>query len=199
VTTRAQNPPAVVETTAEPPALTFWDCTASPSNCPDDVEQWSVRLSVPSGFRVSVLARVPPDYSPTALAYGPDRRLYVALVPRPFSEGFGGAIYTLSEAGDWQLFSDGWWLPTGLTFGPNDQTLYVSSRAGRFAGQIAAVTPDDHVTPIVADLPCCYSAGEHQPNGLVFGPDGWLYVAIGARSDHGEPAWGETEARIDPL
>lgn len=193
------NPGAVPDATALPAKLTYWDCAASAQDCPDDAEHWLGRLAAPPGFEVRRLGRAPQEWAPTALTYGPDGRLYAAMVPRPFEEGFAGAIFTLSDTGTWLPFSEGWWLPTGLAFDPEGERLYVSSRGGRFEGRVSAVEPDGRVTEIATGLPCCYSAAEHQPNGLAFGPDRWLYVAIGARSDHGEPAWGETEPDLHPL
>jgi glucose/arabinose dehydrogenase len=197
--TAAANPPAVRDAPAPTPALTFWDCTAAADRCPDDPEHWAQRVSVPPGFTVRVLGRVPEGYTPSALAYGPDEQLYVALLPRPFTEGFNGAVYRYTAAETWEPVAENFWLPTGLAFAPDEARLYVSSRAGRFEGQLSVIEPDGRVNALVTGLPCCYSAGEHQPNGLVFGPDGWLYIAIGARSDHGEPAYGESVPKLDPL
>jgi glucose/arabinose dehydrogenase len=116
---------------------------------------------------------------PTTILYSPDGRLFVAQME--------GNIYVLDQNGVPQVYASGFTLPIGLAFRPGTQDLYVTSRAPSYtAGKLSIVYPGGAVQDLITDLPCCYTSVEHQPNSIVFGPDGFLYMAIGARSDHGE-------------
>jgi glucose/arabinose dehydrogenase len=54
---------------------------------------------------------------------------------------------------------------------------------------------------VLGDLPCCYGLIDNQPNGMVFGPDGYLYLGIGALTDHAESdhPGSQPYADIQPL
>lgn len=193
------NPPAVPEATARPSARGYLECSQGPTVCRDDLEDWLARIEVPPGFAVSSAGRLPEGTAPTSITYGPDGRLYVATIPQPFEDGFLGAVYVVEAGGEASVYADGFLIPAGLAFEPRGRRLYVSSRAGRYEGKISVVDPDGTVRDLVAGLPCCFTLTEHQPNGLAFGPDGMLYLAIGARSDHGEIPWSEEPGSVHPL
>lgn len=157
--------------------------------CNDDVAAWEARIRVPEGFTIRYLTQFPatapeadwPSLRPTSITFGPDGRLYVAMRE--------GMIYAVStEDGSAELFADGFTVPTGIAFQPGTARLYVSNRildrnvGGE--GQISVVE-DGEIHSLFAGLPCCY-IGMHGPNGIAFGPDGYGYVGVGGRADHGE-------------
>jgi glucose/arabinose dehydrogenase len=160
--------------------------------CNEDFAAWEGRLRVAPGFVSSVFARV--DDFPTSLTFGPDGRLYVA--------GRMGTIYVIDESGSVAEYADGFLVPTGIAFQPGTDRLFVSNRvtdtnAGG-EGRISVVE-DGQVSHLIEGLPCCY-LGMHGPNGIVFGPDGFAYVGVGGRADHGErllePGVGEQDELI---
>ena len=51
-------------------------------------------------------------------------------------------------------------------------------------GQVSVIE-NGQIETLFAGLPCCY-VGMHGPNGIDFGSDGYGYVGIGGRADHGE-------------
>jgi glucose/arabinose dehydrogenase len=54
-------------------------------------------------------------------------------------------------------------------------------------GGLWRLLPDGSAQVVVDTLPCCFGIIGSQPNGLIFGPDGYLYLTIGALTDHLEP------------
>ncbi len=157
--------------------------------CNDDMKGWEDRLRVAPGFEISYFARI--DDSPTSITVGPDGRLYVA--------SWSGKIYTIDDEANIGVYYDGFRVPTGIAFGPEGQRLYVSNRVTDTnvdgEGQISVIE-DGEATTLIDGLPCCY-IGMHGPNGIAFGPDGFGYVGVGGRSDHGErlvePGLGEQD------
>lgn len=156
--------------------------------CNDDIAAWEARIQVPPGFAVSYVAQFPnndpnpnwPSLQPTSLTFGPDGKLYVAFTQ--------GSIYTIDADGNTALFFDGLVVPTGLAFAPDSDRLYVSSRVRDWhldgEGQVLVIE-DGQAVQLIGELPCCY-LGMHAPNGIAFGPDGYGYVGVGGRADHGE-------------
>ncbi|MCB9127521.1 MAG: PQQ-dependent sugar dehydrogenase [Ardenticatenales bacterium] len=134
------------------------------------------------GFELSVIDNSDVDaiVHPTALAWDSDGNLYVARME--------GEIIKIDSAGNRSLYADGFDLPLGLAFRPGTRDLYVSQRGGvTILRDINGDGLAESKTPFLSDLHCCY-AELHQTNGIQFGPDGWLYVAQGSNSDHGEVA-----------
>ena len=146
--------------------------------CNDDVAGWESRIRLPEGFTASYYARV--DGQPNVMTFGPDGLLYVATN--------SGDVYTIDEAGNIELYVDGFIAPAGLAFQPGTDKLYITSRVvDVFVDGEAklAVIEDGVVTDLITGLPCCYVA-MHSANGVAFGPDGYGYMAVGGRADHGE-------------
>ncbi|MAS36851.1 MAG: hypothetical protein CL610_22795 [Anaerolineaceae bacterium] len=174
-------------------------------------------LRVPPGFEVTVYAEGQNFGLPTQIAFGPDDNLYVLSL--------AGSIYRLiDEDGDqfaetvetafWdgdlnyiteenveqlEALPDQLYHAVGMVF-DDDGTLYVSD-----SGRIVELTDGDDdgafetVTPIAEGLPSLYYEG-HSNNGIDIGPDGHIYVGVGATSDHG-PLNEPMEAsmlRVDP-
>ena len=154
----------------------------SPARTPADVV-------VPEGVTATVWA----DglASPTALAFGPDGRLYVTQV--------SGQIVALADLdGDGaadpaarQEYASGLIVPLGLAFYEAD--LYVGHRGG--ITRLADTDGDgaaDQREVLVEGLP----AARHQTDGVAFGPDGRLYIGQGSTSDRGETGLVDREATI---
>lgn len=147
--------------------------------CNDDSAAWEARIRVPAGFTATYYAHIP-DQQPTAITFGPDGQLYVATQ--------GGTIFVVDAAGQATPFYEGLIAPTGITFRPGTNQLYISSRVvednANGEAQVS-VLEDGRLTPIITGLPCCY-AFMHGPHAIVFDSAGWGYVGVGAKSDHGE-------------
>jgi glucose/arabinose dehydrogenase len=122
-------------------------------------------LSLPRGFHAGIFASGL-SY-PTALAVGPDRRVYVAQQD--------GLILAVGSGGKATVAS-GFSTPLGLAW--HGHTLYVSS-----TGQIWTLTPSRGYRSfrrraIVSGLP----TGRHQNDGIAF-QSGWMYVGVGSTCD----------------
>jgi glucose/arabinose dehydrogenase len=127
----------------------------------------TVKIVVPPGFRVNTFAAGLAH--PTAMAWGPDRRLYV-------TEDTGRLVVV--GRGSWKplVVARGLRTPLGLAW--RDRTLYVSEqgRLSRFSLQGSALV-GRHV--VVRGLPF----GEHQQDNVVVGPDDRLYLGSGSTCD----------------
>jgi glucose/arabinose dehydrogenase len=132
-------------------------------------------ITLPPGFATSVFLQGTID-NPTAMAFGPDGRLYVADI--------GGTVWVGSDDdGDHKVdrvtrFADGFNLLVGLLWLRDE--LFVSS-----SGRIEALRDtdgDDRADErrIVADgLPSMILV-PHSNNALTLGPDGRIYFGVGA-------------------
>ncbi len=161
--------------------------------CNDDVEAWEQRIQVPEGFKAEYFAYIPNAEHPelaaqlTSLTFGPDGLLYVATAR--------SGIYTVDQEGQVALYVRDVLVPTGLAFQPGTDRLYVSNRVEdlNVGGEAqVSVIVDGKMETLFAGLPCCY-VGMHGPNGIAFGPDGYGYVGIGGRADHGEVLDGSNQ------
>lgn len=165
--------------------------------CSEDIGGWLERMELPPGFVVSHRGQLPNEERPTSLTFGPNGRLFAASME--------GNIYAFDSGGEAIVYAQGFHLPIGLVFQPGSSELYVAARSfppeqQPNAGKVTIVRPDRTQLDIVIGLPCCYTADMHQPNSLAFGPDGKVYLSIGAMSDHLEPATDLEAAilRFDP-
>ncbi len=192
---------ATNNTTNAEPTTTAQSATAPPppsSNVPaptdnnypanDDRIGWENRINVPAGFSVSYMGRV--EGNPTSITFGPDGLLYVAIQQ--------GSIHTMDNNGNVGFYAGGYDTPTGIAFRPGSSQLYVSDRViNQNVGgesQISIVGQGQ----LIGGLPCCY-AFLHAANGIAFGPDGFGYVGVGARADHGEILDGDRAGQQDEL
>ena len=160
--------------------------------CNDDMAGWEARIQVPEGFEVTYYAYID-GQQPNVLTFGPDGLLYVATMT--------GEIFTIAEGGAPQLYVDGFLAPAGLAFQPGTERLYVASRLidQNVDGEARlAVVEDGVITDLVTGLPCCYTA-MHSANGIAFGPDGYGYMSVGGRADHGEILSGPNAGQQDEL
>jgi glucose/arabinose dehydrogenase len=199
--TAATTPTSEIGQTATagpPPVTTLEQPPYAPSACSDkypcneDVAAWEERVRVPPGYVDRYIGRV--DGNPTSFTFGPDGRLYIALLQ--------GTIVTMDSAGQVSSYAAGLNTPTGIAFRPGSTRLYVSSRVrnDNYGGeaQISIIRGGAPIQ-IVGGLPCCY-AGMHGPNGIAFGADGFGYIGVGGRADHGEiPDGSNRQDNLQPL
>lgn len=155
--------------------------------CNDDVTAWENRIQVPPDFSASYFSYLE-GVKPTAMTFGPDGLLYVAVQE--------GTIYTVNSEGETAVYIDGFVTPTGLAFQPGTARLYVSDRLinenSGGESQISVIQ-NGQVSQVFGGIPCCYTF-LHAANGIAFGPDGFGYVSVGARADHGEILFGSPNA-----
>jgi glucose/arabinose dehydrogenase len=157
-----------------------WSCGDFP--CEDDIDGFLRRIQVAPGFTLSHVGRFPGQ--PMQISYGPDGRLYATVLENGTRSG---AVYVMNEDGTTERYSETFISPIGLTFQPGTEVLYVAARETPEQGGVLYRVLSNGVAEIVLDdLPCCFSIIDNQPNGLTFGPDGYLYMSIGALTDHAE-------------
>ena len=154
----------------------------------DDRAGWEARINVPAGFDVTYVGRV--NGNPTSITFGPDTLLYIAVQQ--------GAIYTMNANGNTGTYATGFISPTGIAFRPGTGKMYVASRVlDENVGGEAQVSIVGQ-GQLIGGLPCCYTYF-HAANGIAFGPDGYGYVGVGGRADHGEILGGERAGQQDEL
>ena len=170
-------PPAVAATAAPTVAsATTEEKTASPTAAtPEPAPLPPVRaneITLPPGFEA--LRWADGLDQPTALAFGPDGRLFVTERR--------GRVWTFRDrdrngrAEPGTLYAEGLADLAGIAVA-SDTSVYLSDH-----GRISLATDLDHdgvtdtVAPVVEGLP----TGLNQNNGIAIGPDGSLYVAVGA-------------------
>ena len=173
---------AVAATVEAPLAPTAgWSCGDFP--CEDDIAGFEQRIGVPEGFALEPVGRLPGQ--PVSITYGPDGRLYAALI---VDGAQGGAIVAYDEAsGEAETLVADVLSPGGIAFRPGTDILYFTGRTQPMSnGALWSLQPGDAPRLLRDDLPCCQSIISGQPNGIVFGADGNLYLAAGATTDHSE-------------
>jgi glucose/arabinose dehydrogenase len=141
-------------------------------------------MDVPQGFEAQYYARLP-FTEPTVITFGPDNALYIlnleGQITRMTDEDGDGFAETATSIFDDP--GDQLQHAVGMVF--HDGIIYISD-----SGRISTLSDSDgdgkldKVNPIITGLPSLQWTF-HSNNGIVFGPDGKLYVAVGATSDHG--------------
>jgi hypothetical protein len=189
-------PRRFVNAPAELSSAEGWSCGDFP--CEDDIAGFLQRIRVPEGYTVEHVGQFPGQ--PMQIVYGPDDRLYATVLENGTRDG---AVYALNDDGSADRYSGDFVSPIGLAFQPGTDVLYVSGRVTLESGGGLWRVPPGGGTPetVIAGLPCCFSVIDNQPNGMVFGPDGYLYMGIGALTDHAEPPDPQVAryAEIQPL
>lgn len=183
-TTQSGPPPPA------PPASPGGVIAPTDTNYPANGDKvgWENRINVPLGFAVTYYGRV--EGQPTSITFGPDGQLYIAVQ--------AGTIYKMDSAGGVSTYVGGFNTPTGIAFRPGTSQLYVSSRVrDENVGGEAQVSIVNQ-GQLIGGLPCCYTYF-HAANGIAFGPDGFGYVGVGARADHGEILDGPNAGQQDEL
>jgi glucose/arabinose dehydrogenase len=171
-----------------------WSCEDFP--CEDDIQGFLERIHVPTGFVVEHVGQFPG--APMQITYGPDGRLYATVLENGTRDG---AVYAMNADGTTQRYSGDLISPVGLAFQPETDVLYVTARVSPTQGGGLYRIPPGGGEPevVIADLPCCYSLIDNQPNGIIFGPDGYLYMGIGSLTDHAESATPRTQPYAEIL
>jgi glucose/arabinose dehydrogenase len=130
------------------------------------------QLQLPPGFHIALLARVP---NARAMALGKNNVLYVGSMKE-------GKVHALEldkdyRAGALHVIASGLTLPAGVAW--RDGSLYVSAvdRLLRFDGIDARLKNPPAPTVLRSDLP---KDTHHGWRFIAFGPDGQLYVPLGA-------------------
>lgn len=140
-------------------------------------------MGVPPGFVVEHYGQFPGQ--PMQIAFGRDERLYATVLENGTRNG---AIYALNSDGSTERYAGNFVSPIGLVFQPGTDVLYVSARITPESGGALYRVQPGHAPELVLDsLPCCYSLLDNQPNGMTFGPDGWLYLGVGSLTNRAEP------------
>lgn len=137
------------------------------------------KIKLPPGFSIELLARVP-NAREMALADG--KVLFVGSM--------SGQVHALElndqfHAGKLHRVADGLEMPVGVAF--REGSLYVSavSRILRYDGILQRLDSPPKPVAIRDDLP---TDKHHGWKFIAFGPDGWLYVPVGAPCNICEPA-----------
>ncbi|MBA3869233.1 MAG: PQQ-dependent sugar dehydrogenase [Anaerolineae bacterium] len=171
-----------------------WSCEDFP--CEDDVDGWMNRIRVPAGYTLEHVGKLPGQ--PMQITYGPDGKLYATVLE---NGSRNGAVYVMDADGKNQRYSGTLVSPLGLAFQPGTDVLYVTARVEIDKGGALYRIPagGGEAQPIITDLPCCFSLIDNQPNGLTFGPDGYLYMGVGSLTDHTESVTPKTKAFADVL
>jgi glucose/arabinose dehydrogenase len=149
-------------------------------------------ITVPLGFGASVFGTTP-GFLPSSLTFGPDGRLYVATVTQGPDGQFisKGQILAFEDLGGVggapQIVAEGFHQLLGIVFGP-DGTLYATDNdTVTFKGSVIALRDGnadgvyEQRRTVLMNIP----NGRHQTNGMVFGPDGMMYLANGSATDDG--------------
>ena len=150
------------------------------------------RIKLPPGFRIDLLARVP---NARAMALGKNNVLFVGSMK-------DGKVHAVEldnnyQAGKVHVVAEGLTLPIGVAF--MDGSLYVSAvdRILRFDAIESNLASPPKPVVIRGNLP---KERHHGGRFIGFGPDGWLYAAVGAPCNvcDADPDWYSTILRMKP-
>jgi hypothetical protein len=156
-------------------ALLLWCacCAALAQDLPLD------RIQLPPGFHIELLARVP---NARAMTLGDNHLLFIG-------SSHAGKVYALEldksyRAGKLHVVASGLKMPIGVAYSHGD--LYVSAvdRILRVDKVAAHLDASPKPQTIRDDLP---SETHHGGRYIAFGPDGWLYIGMGAPCNVCEP------------
>jgi glucose/arabinose dehydrogenase len=136
------------------------------------------KIKLPPGFSIELLARVP---NAREMALAEDKVLFVGSMK--------GQVHALEldeqfHAGKLHVVAEGLEMPVGVAY--RDGSLYVSavSRILRYDGIYKRLDSPPQPLIVRDDLP---KDRHHGWKFIAFGPDGWLYVPVGAPCNICEP------------
>ncbi len=145
-------------------------------------------FNLPPGFRIEVVAEEPMVEHPVAMAFAPDGRLWVAEMRSymPNVDGLGerkpnGRISVLEDVdGDGRMdkstvFADGLVLPRAIGL-VRSGALIAAPPNLRYSRDTNGDGRSDERRSIAQDYGTRGNP-EHQPNGLIYGLDNWIYSA----------------------
>lgn len=174
-------PIALSSAVAEFAPTAGWSCEDFP--CEDDIEGWLERINVPEGYTLEHIGRFPGQV--LQIAYDADDKLYATVLENGTQDG---AVYVMDIDGNPERYSETIHSPIGIAVQPGTNVVYVSGRIEPLSGgAVWRINPDGTQETVIDTLPCCYDIIGNQPNGLTFGPDGYLYLGVGALTDRLEP------------
>lgn len=157
-----------------------WSCGDYP--CQDDLIGWQARIRVSEGFTLSYVGRF--NGQVQQIAVDGAGRLYATVLENGTRNG---AVYRMNADGTSTRLTGTLISPLGLAFQPSTDVLYVTARTTPLqGGALWRVLSDGQMELVRDDLPCCYMEIDNQPNGLLFGADGYLYMGVGALTDRAE-------------
>lgn len=190
----AGAPPAFTNLPADFAATAGWGCGDFP--CENDIAGFMQRIRVPAGYQLEHAGKLPGQ--PLQITFGPDGRLYATVLENGTRMG---AVYAMNPDGSSQRYSGDLVSPLGLAFQPGTSTLYVSARVtvGQGGGLWRIPAGGGAGETVISDLPCCLSLIDNQPNGMAFGPDGYLYLGVGSLTDHAESPTPRSKPFADVL
>jgi len=185
-------PPADQSGPAAQSLASGWSCDDFP--CQEDIAGFMQRIQVPAGYTLEHVGAFPGQ--PMQISYGPDGRLYATVLENGTRTG---AVYAMNDNGTTERYSGTLISPIGLAFQPGTDVLYVSGRVTpEQGGGLWRIPPGGGMPEaVITDLPCCFMVVDNQPNGLTFGPDGYLYLGVGSLTDHDEVPEGQRQQRPD--
>ena len=166
------GPEATPTPTREPTSMPTLTPTPAIPDAPP-----STTLDLPDGFAAYVIADG--FNQPTSIALSPDHQIYVSERDGPIfrlEDADGDGIFEQKV-----VFASDVSRVNGIAFSPQGQ-LYVSMQPKGARGKVSIVqdTDGDTVGDEIQDIITGLSALVHQNNGLVFGPDGKLYITNGS-------------------
>jgi glucose/arabinose dehydrogenase len=137
------------------------------------------QIRLPAGFRIAVYARVP---NAREMTLAPDGTLFVGT--RDEGKVFAVRRGSAETGGDVAVIASGLSEPNGVAF--RDGSLYVAeiSRILRFDGILSRLDRPPEPAVVRDDFP---RDGAHGWKFIAFGPDGFLYVPVGAPCNICEP------------
>lgn len=176
----ANAPAPIAVMGANTSASIGWSCGNFP--CEDNIEAWQKRIQVPQGFALEFVANF--EGQVNQITMGRDGLLYATVLENGTREG---AVWRQEKNGELTRYSPTLISPLGLAFQPNTDVLYVSARTTSLqGGALWRIESNGNATLVLDNLPCCYSEVDNQPNGMIFGTDGFLYLGVGSLTDHAE-------------